>query len=324
MTTLNPDSNPHAWGAVRELSVVVPVFNAEHHIGALLRRLNTALSGLDRYEIVLVDDCSPDNTIDALRNLADRGDHVHLVPLRRNVGQATATAIGLATAQYEYVVTVDDDLQHDPAEIPLLVSTLAESSLDFVVASIPEYQQTWFRRLASRVVHRIARSSLNTPAKFEFSSFVAYRKSFLQDVRILEYPELELGWLFLLSSRYANVPVSHSPGIRGASTYQLRGLIKAARPFIRHLLTRSIKPLVAVGLATALAAIVLVVGYLVRFIVAGTQIPGFATLAILGLTNIAITSLFLAVALQWLARIRLLHLSRLASAVSSQNPLSNT
>jgi hypothetical protein len=79
-----------------------------------------------------------------------------------------------------------------------------------------------------------------------------------------------------------------------------------------------------VGLATALAAIVLVVGYLGRFIVAGTQIPGFATLAILGLTNIAITSLFLAVALQWLARIRLLHLSRLASAVSSQNPLSNT
>lgn len=320
--TLDTNPNPRLWDGIRELSVVIPVYNAEGHASELLAKLEAALVGIERFEIILVDDCSPDSTIDAIKTSTARSSRVRLISLRRNVGQATATAIGLAAAQYEFAVTLDDDLQHDPTDIPDLLRKLEDSNLDFVVASLPAPHHSASRRLASNLTKRIARSSLNTPGDFEFSSFVAFRTSFIREVDVLGYPELELGWMFRVSSKYANHPVSHGAGIRGASTYRLAGLLRAARPFIRHLMTLAIKPLIAIGLATAFVATVLAAVYLVRFAVGGTSIPGFATLAILALTNIAISSLFLAVIIQWLSRIRQLHLSRVVTAVDSRDPFS--
>lgn len=318
--TFEAKHNPRLWEGIRELSVVIPVYNAEGHASELLAKLESALIGIERFEIILVDDCSPDATIDAIKTSTARSSRVKLISLRRNVGQATATAIGLAAAQYEFAVTLDDDLQHDPADIPHLLRKLEDSHLDFVVASLTSPQHSASRRLASNLTKRIARSSLNTPRDFEFSSFVAYRTSLIREVDVLGYPELEFGWMFRVSSKYANHPVSHGAGIRGESTYRLAGLLHAARPFIRHLMTLAIKPLIAVGLATAFVAAVLATVYLVRFAAVGTSIPGFATLAVLALTNIAISSLFLAVIIQSLSRIRQLHLSRVVTAVDSRDP----
>jgi glycosyltransferase involved in cell wall biosynthesis len=317
--TLNTNSNPRAWDGICELSVVVPVYNAEGHASELLSKLEAALFGVEHFEIILVDDCSRDGTIGAIKTSTARSPRVKLISLRRNVGQATATAIGLANAKYKFAVTLDDDLQHDPTEIPGLLQKLEDSNLDFVVAKLSHPQHSAPRRLSSSLIKYIARSSLKTPTNFEFSSFNAFRTSFLKEIDLLSYPELELGWMFRMSSKYANHPVSHREGIRGASTYRLTSLLRASRPFIRHFMTLFIKPLIAVGLLTALVATVLAAVYLVRF-AGGTSIPGFATLTILALTNIAISSLFLAVIIQWLARIRQLHLSRVVTAVDARDP----
>lgn len=297
--------------------MVIPVYNAEGHVRELINALEVALAGLEKYEVLLVDDCSSDNTVDAITTYLQSNHHLRLVQLRRNVGQATATAIGLAHAQCEFVVTLDDDLQHDPKDIPQLVQCLSASRLDFVVACFPESKHGVFRQVASKSIHRIARASLQTPTGFQFSSFMAYRKSFINAAQLLDSGEIELGWMFRLSSKYANHPTSHRQGLRSSSTYRLRTLIRAARPYIRHVLTRTTKPMASLGLLAALSAAVLSGIYIVRYFLVGNSIPGFATLSILALSNIGISSLFLSLTLSWLERIRQLQISKITTAIGS-------
>lgn len=309
--------NTNNWKGIHELSIVIPLYNAENHVLHLVEMLTAALGGLELFEIVLVDDCSSDRTLKKLDDLKDYEWNIRVIQLRRNVGQATATAIGLAHSKYEYIVTLDDDLQHDPFQIPRLLHHLSESVLDFVVASFSNSKHGFFRRTASNAIHRIARVSLNTPSEFQFSSFIAFKRSFIESARLMEMAEVELGWMFRLSSRYQNYPVSHLQGLRESSTYRLPTLIRAARPYIRHLMTRATKPIATFGLLATLLATFLSAFYLVRFVLIGSSIPGFATLSILGLSNIGISSFFLSLTLSWLEKIRHLQLSNFASAIGS-------
>ena len=140
------------------ISVVVPVRDEEHTVAELHEQLAAALEGRgDPWEVVFVDDGSRDGTHAALVGLHDRSDKVKVVRLRRNAGKAAALDAGFREAEGDVVVTIDGDLQDDPAEIPRLLAKLDEG-YDLVSGWKTKRLDPLSRRLPSRVFNRVTAS----------------------------------------------------------------------------------------------------------------------------------------------------------------------
>jgi len=301
VSLLNHANEP--WGTGRmSLSIVIPTFNASRHAERLvsgITQLPSVVHG--EVEVVFVDDGSTDGTATQLQALTSRVPFsVRVVCLHRNLGQSQATAIGLSLARHEVIVAMDDDLQHPIEAIPRLVERLISDDLDFVVGGLVQQQQSRFRRLSSSVTHSIARRSLKTPSNHQFSSFMAFRREFVTKADLLNRPRVDVNWMYQITARYGFVTTEHAPSLRGHSNYRLRSLLGVARPFVWYLLGSLVKPLVYVGALTSALSVVLASYYLWLYLSSGEFLPGFATLTMIGLVNLAVVSLFLATAIRLL------------------------
>src|SRR6202007_2379683 len=131
------------------LSVVVPVYGSEAILPDLVRRLGAVLPSLAQsYELVLVNDSSPDGSWDVVRRLAGQHPWIHAINLMRNYGQHNALLCGIRATQYSIIVTMDDDLQHPPEEIPKLLAVL-DQGYDAVYGTPAHLQHGLLRDLAS-------------------------------------------------------------------------------------------------------------------------------------------------------------------------------
>jgi len=204
------------------VSIVVPVYNSLV-LEQLAEKIDAALTGRT-YEIVFVDDGSPDARVwPALQRLANEGPHVRAVQLSRNFGQQAATLCGLREARGGIVITMDDDLQHDPADIPLL---LAESHHDVVIAQFVAKEHHPFRRLASAAKHVFDRVILGMPGHLHLSSFRLLSRTVVDGVLAMRtaHPFLP-ALMFHISKDVAGVPVRHGARAAGRSGYTLRKLL---------------------------------------------------------------------------------------------------
>jgi glycosyltransferase involved in cell wall biosynthesis len=127
-----------------EISVVIPVYNSAAILPALHARLRAVLAGIGHsFEVLYVDDGSQDGSWDALRQLRDRDrTHVVAIQLMRNYGQHNALMCGFRTARGEYILTMDDDLQHPPEEVPKLLAAILDADLDLVYGAYDEKQHS--------------------------------------------------------------------------------------------------------------------------------------------------------------------------------------
>jgi len=142
------------------LSIVVPVYNSAKTLTNLLARLTTVLASITQsYEIILVDDGSGDDTWSEIERMrAQYGEHLVAVQLMRNYGQHNALMCGLALARGKYVLTMDDDLQNPPEEIPKLLAHIRQHGLDLVYGCPPKHERGgWGRR------HSLRKSNCVTP-----------------------------------------------------------------------------------------------------------------------------------------------------------------
>ena len=140
-----------------KLSVVVSVYNEEDNVIPLCQKEYKALEGID-YELILVDDGSTDDTIKNIKSVAN--DRTKLLIFNKNYGQSTAMQAGIDVAQGEYIVTMDGDLQNDPADIPKMMEKLEESGLD-VVAGVRANRKDKFilRKFPSKIANWIIRNT---------------------------------------------------------------------------------------------------------------------------------------------------------------------
>ena len=136
------------------VSVVIPVYRSEHTLDTLIERLGKALPAIaDSYEVLLVNDGSPDNSWGSIERLAKSYPWVRGIDLMRNYGQHNATLCGIRAARYEVIFTMDDDLQNPPEEMPKLLSKLNEG-YDVVYGVARRRQQAWWKNLFSILVKR--------------------------------------------------------------------------------------------------------------------------------------------------------------------------
>jgi len=205
------------------LSIILPVYNEAENLEPLHTRLAGVLDALSREcEIIYVDDGSTDDSWPMLRKLAASDSRVRLVRLRKNFGQSSALAAGFAHARQPIVVTMDADLQNDPADIPRLVARLGDST-DVVCGWRRRRRDPWLtRRLPSQLAALLIRRVTGVPLHDFGCTLKAYRREVLEDMPVFgEMPRFIPVLAAWVGGRIDEVEVLHHPRVRGVSKYGL-------------------------------------------------------------------------------------------------------
>jgi polyisoprenyl-phosphate glycosyltransferase len=267
-----------------EISVVIPVYRSSDCLPELLRQLTRQLEEMGRpYEVILVDDASPDDSWRVIKETVPRYPKVTAIRLMRNRGQASATLCGLEHARGEVVVTMDDDLQQPPDQLPKLLDTLeSDAEIDCVFGYFEQKQHAAYRNLGSRAIRWVNARAFGLPRDLRASSFRAMRKRLAE--AILRHRTLNPAIAALLygsTRRIVSVPVQHKERFAGRSNYTLA---KQFRLALDNICNVSMLPLRAVSfLGTGICAFsaVLVAVFLYRYFTGQTGVAGWTTVVIL-------------------------------------------
>jgi glycosyltransferase involved in cell wall biosynthesis len=203
-----------------DLSIVIPVYRSEDCLEALVRAIFDALDPIGRsYEVVLVNDYSPDNSWVVIQTICRRNNNVIGVDLRRNFGQDNALITGLRLARGKYVAIMDDDLQHHPNDLPALLDKIEEGA-DAVYADFRVKRQKLWKNLGSWFNGKVAELVVNKPRDIYMSPYKIIRKDVVAEICKYEGPDPYIdGLLFQVTARIAQVPADHHPRYAGTSTY---------------------------------------------------------------------------------------------------------
>jgi undecaprenyl-phosphate 4-deoxy-4-formamido-L-arabinose transferase len=303
------------------LSAVIPVFRSATLLPELLRRLEPVLAAASpRYEVLLVDDASPDESWSTIEKLAAQHRAVRGIALGRNYGQHAAVLSGILEARGDVVVTLDDDLQHPPEEIPKLLAKLAEG-FDVVYGAPREEQHGFLRDLASRVTKLALRTAMGVDVARDVSAFRAFRTRLREAFRDYRSPYVSIDVLLSWgTTRFAAVPVRHDPRRAGASSYTLGKLASHALNMATGWSVVPLRLASLVGFAFTLFGTGVLALVLARYFIEGASVPGFPFIA----SVVAIFSgaqLFaLGIIGEYLARMHFRMMGRPAFTVRSRTP----
>ncbi len=217
-------SNPN-YPEYMLLSVVIPVYNSQHTIAPLVTTLISSLEN-QALEIILVNDCSKDDSEVICMQLAKQFSQVKAISLRRNFGEFNTVMCGLNNATGDYVAIIDDDFQNPPAEILKLRDRAKKDNLDVVYACYGKKAHSKFRNLGSFVFNRLVSSMIDKPKDLYLSSFKLIRKEVVDEIIQYKgpYPFID-GLIFGVTKNVAAEPVAHQKRVEGHSNYSLRKLV---------------------------------------------------------------------------------------------------
>jgi glycosyltransferase involved in cell wall biosynthesis len=266
--------------AFPSLSVVVPVYNSAGVLPALVERLTAVLerSGSD-YEVLLVNDGSRDASWTSIASLCAAEPRLRGLDLMRNYGQHNATLAGVRAARNEVIVTIDDDLQNPPEEIPKLLAKLAEGYA--VVYGTPiEGNRGFWRDVVTWLTKLALRAAIGSDIAMKVSGFRAFRAELREAFAAFEGPNPNIDVLLSWgTSRYAATPVAHDARTEGGSGYTVGSLATHALNVLTGFSTRPLRAATLVGVATmifGLGVLAYVLGY---YFVKGGDVAGFPFLA---------------------------------------------
>jgi len=209
------------------ISVVIPVFNEEDNLAALIGRLQPVLRSLGRpYEIVMIDDGSRDGSLAILKDLVRENPELRVVELTRNYGQHAAIMAGFSIVRGDIVVTLDADLQNPPEEIPRLVAEMENGGYDVVGTIRRRRRDSAFRLEASRLINIVARRITGVHMTDWGCMLRAYRRPVVERMREChEHATFIPALATVFAKRLTEIEVAHEERHGGKSNYPLRKLI---------------------------------------------------------------------------------------------------
>ncbi len=242
-----------------KVSLVVPVFNEEANIGPLVQAVRSALEPLGSWELLLVDDGSDDATAKIAAELARTDDRIVLLRLARNFGQTPALQAGFDHARGDVVVTMDGDLQNDPADIPRLVAKL-EEGYDLVSGYRENRRDKILtRKIPSWAANRLIHWITDVPIRDNGCSLKAYRRELVKRLHLYSdmHRFIPAVAAATAGARIVEVPVCHRPRRHGRSKYGLTRVAKVLADLLTIKMIRSFRerPLVLFGVGAVGAAL---------------------------------------------------------------------
>jgi undecaprenyl-phosphate 4-deoxy-4-formamido-L-arabinose transferase len=262
------------------LSIVVPVYNSEDSLPLLFARLDAVLPTVARqFEVILVNDGSRDGTEAVLDREAARYPWAAPIHLMRNYGQHNALLCGIRAAKYETIVTMDDDLQNPPEEIPRLLEKLNEG-YDVVYGYPRTESHGLFRDFASRITKMALQAGMGVDVASRVSSFRAFRtmvrEGFADYRGAFVSIDVLLSWC---TTRFAAIPVENPPREIGPSNYTIRKLVRHAMNMMTGFTVLPLQVASILGFAFAVFGFFTLVYVVGRYFINGHNVPGFAFLA---------------------------------------------
>ncbi|MEZ4402751.1 MAG: glycosyltransferase family 2 protein [Kofleriaceae bacterium] len=264
----------------RGLSVVIPCYHSEGSIALVVEALLPLLAAhAPAHEIILVDDASRDRTGAVIAELARTHPTVAALSLMRNYGQHAALLCGIRAARFDVVVTMDDDLQHPPAELPRLLAALTDE-VDVVYGSPAAEPHGLMRGAASRITKWVLQGAMGAATAGKASAWRVFRTQ-LRDA----FSQFRGGFVsidVLLTwgtQRFTHVTVRHDPRTIGTSNYTFRKLVTHAINMMTGFSTIPLQLASWVGFALTGFGVLILAYVLVRYAVDGGSAPGFPFLA---------------------------------------------
>lgn len=261
------------------LSIVVPVYNGEGTIRELVSRLAAVLPGLSpKFEVILVNDDSPDNSREVICELNKMYPWVRGIFLMRNYGQHNATLCGLRAARGDIIVTMDDDLQHPPEEIHKLLEKLNEGH-DVVYGVPAKMPHSWWRNFFSFVIKRILGYVMGIKTARDVSAFRALRARLLRAFETYQNPNVIVDVLLSWgTSRFASQSVNESPRTIGHSNYNFIRLFQYAMLILTGFSTAPLRITSTIGFFFTFFGVAVFIYVVAIFFLLGS-VPGFPFLA---------------------------------------------
>ncbi len=285
-------------------SVVIPVYDSVAIVGNTIDRTVAFFEGHGwDYELILINDGSRDQSWEALRGKTLANPRLIAINLLKNYGQHTAVFCGFQQSAGDYVITLDDDLQNPPEECIHLIQK-AEEGYDLVFGRFRQKQHASYRRLGSKLIGWMNRKIFHKPDNLVLSNFRIVKRDVIDRVSAYQtnYPYIP-GLLLMFAVNPTNVPVEHQSRLVGQSNYNL---IKILRLVMRLLFNYSSYPLRVVsvsGMIIAAISFILGIIYLIRALLIGISVPGWATLVILSSFLNGLTLLILGMLGEYLVRL---------------------
>ena len=266
--------------ATRSVSVVVPVYNSAGILPSLVAHLKDVLDPLTvEYELVLVNDCSGDASWSVIVGLAEADATVRGLDLSRNYGQHAATLAGIRAAHGEVVVTIDDDLQNPPEEIPRLLARLDEG-FDVVYGVAATGDRGVVRNALTWMAKRALRIAIGPDVPTNVSGYRAFRTHLRNAFEDFRSPYVSVDVLLSWGARsFSSLPVRHFPRREGRSGYTYGALATHALNVLTGFTTRPLRAVSLLGLAAMVFGVGVLVYVLGYYIVNEGDVPGFPFLA---------------------------------------------
>jgi undecaprenyl-phosphate 4-deoxy-4-formamido-L-arabinose transferase len=254
------------------VSIVVPVYNSETTLIELVRRLTEALEpSTSCFEILLVNDGSYDSCWTEICKMAAQDPRVKGIDLMRNFGQYNAVLAGVRAANYDIIVTLDDDLQHPPESIPTLLAALDEDDGCDLVYGVPaQLHHSRWRNAATVAAKEVLETAFGWPDATGITDFRAFRASLREGFANFNAPTVVFDALLAWSTTsIKRVPVQHAPRAVGHSNYRLSSLLDYAALSVTAVSIRPLRLVTATGVLTLVAGLLSITGVLIYQLATG-------------------------------------------------------
>ncbi len=262
------------------LSIISPCYGAPTLLKELTRQITVVVKEITKdYEIILVEDASPDNSRDIIRDICNEDFHVKGVFLSRNFGQQAAINAGLDTARGEWIVILDCDLQNPPSHIRSLYEK-AQEGFDIVLASRQDRPDNYFMTQGSKQFNRLIGYLTDTHQDESIAEFAIYNRKVVEAMKqmgdyVRYYPLMDK-WV---GFRYAKVPVTHDARTDGKkSSYSMKKRIALAATTTIAFSTKALRLIVYFGVIITFIAILFAIGLTVDYVFTGVTVSGWLTL----------------------------------------------
>jgi glycosyltransferase involved in cell wall biosynthesis len=266
-------------------SIVIPCYRSGKWLDDLIKRIDAVMGSLgEPFELILVNDASPDDTWDVIERNAKSHHFVRGFDLLYNTGQFRATICGFEHVRGQFVITMDDDLQHPPEEIPKLINAVLETpNLDCVIGAFHDKEHSFIRNIGSSIMSRLNEIFYDKPRGLKLTSFRIMRRQITEAVCAHRTIKPIIGPLILRSTRrIGNVMVEHRPRLYGKSNYKLIKLIRTTLDNIFSVSTLPLQIMSIMGVIFALGSILMLLTYFMLYMTHKIgKVPGFTTLVLL-------------------------------------------
>lgn len=259
-------------------SVVIPVYNSGEWMDELIAAIQKVMDTLDgKYEIVMVNDGSPKlDTWDIMLSMCEKYKHMKMINLQYNSGQLNALLCAMKNSSGKYVITMDDDFQHSPDEIPKLVAKIKETNCDCVIANYAHKEHNGFRKLGSKFANFLSHKIYKKPKNITSNSFRIMKRDLAVALTSYRGKFPQIGpMIFSLTRNIDVVTIEHKERKYGKSGYSVGHLITETMNIIINGSTFPIDFMAIFGFIVSGISFVIAFVYFMLYIVGSTTVPGF-------------------------------------------------